>query len=227
MYTVEDFRARYSRASDQDLLSLLETDPAHLTPEARVALAEEAERRALRLGDPVRGVPILTESLEPSIDPKRNWYYAKAPLENRLGASMIDGIVGLGPVIFAAILGWIFHLGQQSHAIQVFNMIATSAWGLYYRFTKDARLNGQSIGKKICNLMVIDVETGAPCSLGQSIGRAAVLFFLNVIPILGWLVEPIAVLTTDDGRRLGDRAAGTQVVEVSRYEATRFRLPSA
>jgi uncharacterized RDD family membrane protein YckC len=51
-------------------------------------------------------------------------------------------------------------------------------------------------------------------------------FFLNVIPILGQLVEPITVLTSDDGRRLGDRAAGTQVVDVSTYEATRFRLPS-
>jgi len=227
MYTVDDFRVRYSRASDEDLLSLLETDPTRLTPEARLALAEEAERRSLRLGDPVRGVPILTESLEPSIDGRRKWYYAKASLGNRFGAMMIDGIVGLGPVIFAAILGWVFNLGQQSHATQVFNMIATSAWGLYYRFTKDARPNGQSIGKKICNLMVIDVETGAPCSLGQSIGRGLVLFFLNVIPILGQLVEPIMVLSSNDGRRLGDRAAGTQVVDVSTYEATRFRLPHA
>lgn len=220
MYTVDDFRARYSRASDEDLLSLLETDPVQLTPEARVALAEEAERRALRLGDPVR-------ALAPSIDPRRKSYYAKAPSENRFGAWIIDGIVGLGPVIVAAIVGWVFNLGQQSHTTQVINMIATSAWGIYYRFTKDARPNGQSIGKKICNLMVIDVETGAPCSLGQSIGRAFVLSIFNVIPILGWFVEPIAVISSDDGRRLGDRAAGTQVVDVNTYEATRFRLPSA
>lgn len=220
MYTVDDFRARYSRSSDEDLLSLLETDPVQLTPEARVALAEEAERRALRLGHPVR-------TLTPSIAPEHNLHYAKAPQGNRFLASIIDGIIGLGPVIFAALLGWVFNLGQQSHATQVFNMIATTAWAFYYRFTKDARPNGQSIGKKICNLMVIDVETGAPCSLGQSMGRAAVLTFCNLIPLLGWLVEPIIVLTTDDGRRFGDQAAGTQVVDVNTYEATRFRLPSA
>jgi len=130
-------------------------------------------------------------------------------------------------VIFAAILGWVFNLGQQSHTTQVINMVATSAWGLYYRFTKDARPNGQSIGKKMCNLMVIDVETGEPCSLGQSIGRAFILTLFNVVPILGWLVEPLAVLVSDDGRRLGDRAAGTQVVELSTYEAIRSRLPRA
>ncbi|HEY7234422.1 MAG TPA: RDD family protein, partial [Gemmatimonadaceae bacterium] len=164
MYTVDDFRTRYARSSDEDLLSLLETEPDHLTPEARVALAEEAERRSLRLGDPVRGLPTLTEPLTPSHDGSRQWYYAKAPLWNRFGASIIDGIVGAGPVIFAVVAGWVFDLGQQSHAMQMFNLAATSAWAIYYRFTKDARPNGQSVGKKIANLMVIDVATGAPCS---------------------------------------------------------------
>ncbi|HEY7236799.1 MAG TPA: hypothetical protein VH539_21745 [Gemmatimonadaceae bacterium] len=49
------------------MLSLLETDPEHLTPEARAELAEESEWRSLRLGDPVRGVPIL--------DGRRNWSF--------------------------------------------------------------------------------------------------------------------------------------------------------
>ena len=105
-------------------------------------------------------------------------------------------------------------------------MLATMTWALYYGATKDARGNGQSIGKKMVGLMVVGTETNQPCTLGQSIGRALVRLLFGVIPVVGQLIEPIAVLVTDDGRRVGDRAASTQVIRASDYEA-RILLPPA
>ena len=39
-----------------------------------------------------------------------------------------------------------------------------------------------------------------------------------LIPGIGFLIEPIAAVVTADGRRLGDRLAGTQVIEVGDYD---------
>jgi hypothetical protein len=39
----------------------------------------------------------------------------------------------------------------------------------------------------------------------------------NLIPYLGWLVEPVAAMAADGGRRLGDQVAGTQVIAVESY----------
>ena len=41
---------------------------------------------------------------------------------------------------------------------------------------------------------------------------------LPLIPGIGFLIEPIAAVVTADGRRLGDRLAGTQVIEVGDYD---------
>ena len=88
MYTVDHFRERYSRSVDSSLLSLLDVDPARLTPEARVALAEEIERRALR------PVPIASEPRPALLDPAPAPSYPKVKLDNRLAAWIFDAIIG-------------------------------------------------------------------------------------------------------------------------------------
>ena len=145
--------------------------------------------------------------------------YPKAPLGERLGAYVVDAIIAIGPVIMAAILNYLFPAVVQSPTTRTINMIATIAWAIYYGFTKDAQGNGQSIGKKIFGLMVVNLKTHRPCSLGQSIGRAAVPFLLDLIPLIGWLIEPIVAVASRDGRRIGDDVAGTQVIRASLYES--------
>jgi len=148
----------------------------------------------------------------------RRLSYSRAPNGVRLEAYIIDRVIGFGPVIMAWILDALFHV-TQSKATMTFNMLATFAWAVYYALTKDGHGNGQSIGKKACGLMVINIDTGEPCSLGQSIGRGMVSGALGAIPLLGWFMEPIMVLADGDGRRLADHAADTQVIDVSVYEA--------
>jgi uncharacterized RDD family membrane protein YckC len=217
MFTVDHYRAQYARASSDELQELLTIPAECLTLEARQALGEEAARRSLDASTPLVRV----------VDPPRmgRLTYPKAPLGERFGAYLVDLLITMGPAIMASVLAFVFHLGAQSATTNFINMVATFTWAVYYGSTKDARANGQSIGKKLCGLMVVNVETGAPCGLGQSIGRALVHALLNGIPFIGWLIEPLAVVTTLDGRRFGDRAAGTQVIRLSAYEATSQHSP--
>ena len=150
----------------------------------------------------------------------RAYIYPKAPLGERLGAYVVDSIIGVGPAITAAIFDFLFHITQNPTNVAI-NMIATVSWAIYYGATKDARGNGQSIGKKLCGLMVVGTQTNEPCTLAQSFSRAFVRFLFSAVPMIGQLVEPIAVLATEDGRRIGDRAASTQVIRVSDYDLQR------
>ena len=43
------------------------------------------------------------------------------------------------------------------------------------------------------------------------------MFLLGLVPYVGWLIEPIVTLSAAGGRRLGDTAAGTQVILATDY----------
>jgi len=211
MFTVEEYRERYAHSNSEELISLLAIDPDQLTPEARAALSEEAERRGLqRSGRDVVVSPTV-------------YRYTKAPFSDRLGAFLFDTFVGLGPVIAAGLVGLIIDLGKPTKTTTQINLIGACAWALYYGLTKDGRGNGQSIGKRKLDLMVVSVKADLPCTMVQSLGRAVVLAVLCAVPVFGWLVEPFVVLVSRQGRRLGDFAAGTQVIRVSEYEAIRHK----
>jgi uncharacterized RDD family membrane protein YckC len=146
--------------------------------------------------------------------------YPKAPFGGRFVAYLLDSLIVLvGVLPWAAVIGagaagstalaWIF--GAVA--------LATTIWAIVYGFTKDGRPGGQSIGKKAMGLMVVHLPSNQPCTRGQSAVRYLVLFLCNAVPYVGWLVEPIVTLAAQGGRRLGDQAAGTQVIEASAYRA--------
>jgi uncharacterized RDD family membrane protein YckC len=209
---LDEYRAQYAHSSNHDLQALLQTDPERLTPDALRALVDEASRRGLQ--------PPVASARTISGAPRLSYMYPKAPLGPRLAAYIVDGIIGAGPVITAAVFDFLFHVAQ-SPLSRTINMAATVTWAIYYGATKDARGNGQSIGKKMNDLMVVGTETNEPCTLLQSAQRAFVGLIFGVIPVVGQLIEPIAVFATNDGRRIGDRAANTQVIRVSDYEPQR------
>lgn len=115
----------------------------------------------------------------------------KATSGARIGAYLID-IILVALVAWIPILGWIVGLG--------------------YMLTRDALpfLDGQSIGKKLIGLRVVD-ESGAALTgnYGPCVIRNAVLF----IPFFP-LVELVVMLTNDETRRLGDQWGKTRVVVV-------------
>lgn len=92
---------------------------------------------------------------------------------------------------------------------------------LIYVFIKDGLGQGQSWGKRIMGLMVVNIETNSPCSKGRSALRALVSGLVVMVPYLNFItywIEPIMVIVTDDGRKLADMAAKTQVIQLEDYQ---------
>ncbi|MFX0182630.1 MAG: RDD family protein [Candidatus Hodarchaeota archaeon] len=78
--------------------------------------------------------------------------------------------------------------------------------GVFYSCLKDGIREGQSVGKGLFNMRVIDFNTGLPATYGQSFVRNC---------LCGWLDGCccyLVALIDDDGRRIGDQVAGTIVI---------------
>lgn len=165
--------------------------------------------------------------------------YPRAPRYARLLADGVDGFVGGSVNILANIVSGVFPgIGG------VFSFIGW-LWAVYYSFTKDGWRGGQSIGKSACRLMVVRLATNQPCSKLQSAVRqvlfvlgsgvvfvtaswanitanategAVTVVYLGIIyTIIVVVVECLLALFSKNGRRLGDRLAGTQVIEIKDY----------
>lgn len=135
--------------------------------------------------------------------------YPKAPLGKRLLASIVDSFIGSLPL-----LPGVLFFANHMEAMGVAWMAVTLCWALFYHFCKDGFAGGQSYGKRMNDLMVVSLRTNEPCTKGKSALRALAL----AIPYVGGLIECLMVLFTDKGRRLGDRFASTQVIEVKEYQ---------
>ena len=152
----------------------------------------------------------------------------KAPNGRRLVAALIDGVVGAAPALLIPLAFLLardadapFGFGPVPLAILAATLVA-AAWGAAYFLAKDG-FGGRGLGKRAAGLIVVQRETNAPCTLWPAVLRQLVWAGLGAVPLVGWLVEPIAVLAREDGRRVGDLAAGTQVVTVEAHEAERAR----
>jgi len=121
--------------------------------------------------------------------------YAKADVRKRLTAASIDGLL----VATLCLLSWI---GRAPLYL---------ALGAGYLLLRDA-IGGQSIGKILLGLVVIDLTTGRVASVSDSVKRNLLLLLpgANVVAIF---LEARTIMSDPQGQRLGDRLAHTQVVE--------------
>ncbi len=151
-----------------------------------------------------------------------NFAYPKASLSNRFFASLLDGLIVI-LLSIPSILTFVFAGfkereynrgdGQMTFFMILFFAFLLLIIPLYYSFIKDGRGYGQSIGKKACGLMVVNLTDNSPCSKGKSFLRA----FISSIPYLQ-LIDILLVFITSNGRKLGDFAATTQVINVMDYK---------
>lgn len=98
--------------------------------------------------------------------------------------------------------------------------------GLIYLALSDSLQHGQSVGKKTFGFRVVDVESGDPCSIRQSVIRNLpflIPVFFSIFPFWGWILtflvgiplgilELYFILTLDTGHRIGDVMADTTVI---------------
>ena len=145
-------------------------------------------------------------------------YPNKASLGSRFVASLLDGLICVGLSIPAIIFFVIGDVSQGSSGSVSFFFLAFLLYfiPLFYTFIKDGLGEGQSWGKKAMDIKVIHVSDNTNCTKRTSALRALISVLINLIPFIGWLIEPIMVLATPDGRRLADKAAGTMVVNINK-----------
>lgn len=111
----------------------------------------------------------------------------------------VDAIIAGAPTLAALLLASV--LDTESKTLTVVGALLSS----WYYFFADGFEGGQSLGKRWAGLRVVDAETGAPCTFGQSLIRNVLLMFLGP---LDWLF-----IFGDRHQRLGDKAAGTIVID--------------
>ncbi|MGE4569572.1 MAG: RDD family protein [Bacteroidales bacterium] len=162
--------------------------------------------------------------------------YPKASLGMRFVAFLVDFLVQAVLYIpamicfFGGIFGsvgglvWGADHGLSFFPVPIFGLLFGLLMGfvlllapLAYALLKDGMARGQSIGKRAAGIMVIDLDENIPCGKAKSLLRNLIPMLLAIVPFVGWLIEPIMVLIAEDGRRLGDRVASTQVIDCRQW----------
>jgi len=121
--------------------------------------------------------------------------YAKADVPKRLAAAAIDGV----PIVVSGLFYW----SSGSVALPLI--------GAAYMLLRDG-VRGQSVGKLWLGLVVMNLRTGRPCTLKDSLWRNA-LFLIPGANLVAVVLEAVTLVRDPQGQRLGDRIAHTQVIE--------------
>ena len=116
----------------------------------------------------------------------------------RIAAQFLDGLVAGAPAIVAFVIMRFFP------TVGVGVLLVAGLFGALYTLFADGLEGGQSIGKRVLGLRVVSMETGAPCTFGQSFVRNLLLMILGPID---WVF-----ILGERHQRLGDKAARTIVV---------------
>lgn len=121
--------------------------------------------------------------------------YPKADIRKRISAAAIDSTLLMS--------SWI--------AYQRLDSISFLIFGAVYLLLRDG-VRGASLGKALCGLVVISLETGKPATMIASARRNAILLVPGA-NLAAAVLEMITIGRDVQGQRLGDRLAQTQVIE--------------
>jgi len=151
--------------------------------------------------------------------------YPKAPLGARLMAFLADGVVGSALLPLGILLVYAAAMRDEASVAGLALVAIGGLWQLLYILGRDG-FAGAGFGKRLFGLTVTSVQTGAPIGVGASVVRQLVFYALNLAPVIGSLIEPVMVVTEQAGRRLGDKAAKTQVARTADVAARGLRAPA-
>ena len=156
--------------------------------------------------------------------PRQTGIYPKAPLGRRFFAYLIDGFISSIPMsVIGIVIAVAFALTADSYGdppalvmvIAVGGGLLAFGWAFLYTLLRDGFGQGQSWGKKMVKLMVVGLEDGQPCTKKKSAVR-------NLISGVLGFIDIIVALFQQQGQRVGDMLAKTQVIEVQAYGRGRY-----
>lgn len=143
-------------------------------------------------------------------------YYAFA--NRRQIAYIIDGLLITIPnivVVFIVLPAVAAAIGAKDSPLTIEILGSLLALPLLCLFMMKDGFQGQSPGKSITGVQVLDVVSGRPISFGQSFKRYWFLLF-GLIPAVGDFVSGVLVIVCGvqlaKGYRLGDKFAHTRVI---------------
>ncbi|MFQ5990849.1 MAG: RDD family protein [Nitrospiraceae bacterium] len=145
---------------------------------------------------------------ELGVSPLIEGVYPKAHVLNRFIAKFVDVIIVAAVSRLVSPVGWV--------AALVYVLIA------------DGFSGGRSIGKRLIGLQTVIPRTREVSHFRESIIRnlpLAIAYLFFPIPVLGWViaiaivaVEALLILGNDQGLRLGDELAKTQVLDAGQMD---------
>lgn len=133
-----------------------------------------------------------------------------ATVGDRVIAAVVDDAVGtflsgmsmmLWLALGAVTLGLVCLCPFPCFVVCIYNLVKD---GMDY--PRIGMTRGQSLGKRLVGLRVVDYQTGQPADVGKSIIR-------NFLWVCFCELELLTVLLNDENRRFGDLLAGTIVIE--------------
>ena len=134
--------------------------------------------------------------------------YPKAHVLNRLIAKFVDVIIVAAVSRLVSPVGWF--------------------GGLVYVLIADGFSGGRSIGKRLIGLQTVVPHTRQVSHFRESIIRnlpLAAAYLLFAVPYLGWglamaivVFETLLIVGNDQGLRLGDELARTQVLDAGQMD---------
>jgi uncharacterized RDD family membrane protein YckC len=127
---------------------------------------------------------------------------------SRLYAMLLDVVIVLGTANGIGLLVYWIFAKAPGFGVMVITL-AEFAIGFAYGALLEGLWNGQTIGKRLFHLRVID-QTGLPLRIEQAWVRNLMRVF-DALP-LAYLVGGISVMSSPLLQRFGDRVAGTLVV---------------
>ena len=183
--SAESLYQRYSSMESEELIELHHA--GNLTDMALEVLERVLSEKDVSTAE-------RTEVVE-SLEKESRETVPLASIGDRFVAQIIDAVIAF-IVLFIPLITF----GGKSDTAAG---IGAVAYILYLLF-QDALPNGQSIGKRIIKIAVVNKTSGKSCGIGASLVRNIVLVFLGFIDLL--------FLGSKLRQRLGDMAANTIVI---------------
>ncbi len=133
----------------------------------------------------------------------------RAGFGHRLLAALIDGII-VG--VAGAIVYWILYAIGGDTGLAIGYALATILGIAYYVYFEGGP-TGQTIGKKVIGIRVIDMRAGGSIGYGRAVGR----YFARIISAIPCLLGYLWMIWDGEKQTWHDKFAGSVVVPTHAY----------